>query len=126
MIPTLTLPSLLVGFSTTNFTRASEPTLSCNQYHSFSIMYAAELETLDQLLGSDMPLTAVAKLYSSPEAFRMGIGGLLSCGDVLLLDTNGNAVPSWRWREVFEASSDAEQLGQFQLRVTPQGAKRVS
>jgi hypothetical protein len=28
------LPSLLVGFSTTNFTRASEPTLSWNQLHS--------------------------------------------------------------------------------------------
>jgi hypothetical protein len=31
MIPTPTLPSLLVGFSTTNSTRASEPTLSWNQ-----------------------------------------------------------------------------------------------
>ena len=31
MIPTPTLPSLLVGFSTTNFTRAAEPTLSWNQ-----------------------------------------------------------------------------------------------
>ena len=28
------LPSLLVGFSTTNFTRAWEPTLSWNQLHS--------------------------------------------------------------------------------------------
>jgi hypothetical protein len=27
------LPSLLVGFSTTNFTRAGEPTLSWNQFH---------------------------------------------------------------------------------------------
>ena len=34
MIPTPTLPSLLVGFSTTNFTRAAEPTLSWNQLHS--------------------------------------------------------------------------------------------
>jgi hypothetical protein len=31
------LPSLLVGFSTTNFTRASEPTLSWNQFHSHSL-----------------------------------------------------------------------------------------
>jgi hypothetical protein len=88
-------------------------------------MYAPELETLDQLLGGDMPLTVVAKLYSSPEAFQTGIKGLLSCGDVLLLDTEGNAVPAWRWREVFDLSS-AENLGQFRLHVTPQGAKRVS
>lgn len=89
-------------------------------------MYAPELETLDQLLGGDMPLTVIAKLYSSPESFRTGIGGLLACGDVLLLEANGNAIPSWRWREVFETGSDAEQLGQFQLRVTPQGAKKIS
>jgi hypothetical protein len=30
------LPSLLVGFSTTNFTRAGEPTLSWNQLHSLT------------------------------------------------------------------------------------------
>src|SRR5271170_7840779 len=30
------LPSLLVGFSTTNFTRASEPTLSWNHLHSLT------------------------------------------------------------------------------------------
>src|SRR5580693_921122 len=30
------LPSLLVGFSTTNFTRAGEPTLSWNQLRSLS------------------------------------------------------------------------------------------
>jgi len=87
-------------------------------------MYAPELETLDQLLGGDMPLTVIAKLYSSPEAFRTGVRELLSCGDVLLLDSEGNGVPTWRWREVFDLSS-AEHLGKFQLRVTPQGAKRV-
>ena len=87
-------------------------------------MYAPELETLDQLLGGDMPVAVIAKLYSAPEAFQAGIKALLSCGDVLLLDTEGNAVPAWRWREVFDLSS-AEQLGQFQLRLTPQGAKRI-
>jgi len=33
------LPSLLVGFSTTNFTRAWEPTLSWNQLHSLTRAY---------------------------------------------------------------------------------------
>jgi hypothetical protein len=88
-------------------------------------MYAPELETLDQLLGGDMPLTVIAKLYSSAEAFRKGVTGLLSCGDVLLLDADGISVPTWRWREVFASGSDAEQLGHFQLRLTPQGAKKV-
>ena len=34
------LPSLLVGFSTTNFTRAGEPTLSWNQLHSSALRKA--------------------------------------------------------------------------------------
>jgi len=88
-------------------------------------MYAPELETLDQLLGSDMPLTVIAKLYASAEAFCKGVLGLLSCGDVLLLDADGNPVPTWRWREILAPSPEAEQLGHFQLRVTPQGAKKV-
>jgi hypothetical protein len=32
------LPSLLVGFSTTNFTRAGEPTLSWNQLRSLALV----------------------------------------------------------------------------------------
>jgi hypothetical protein len=44
-------------------------------------MYPPELETLDQLLGGDMPLTVIATLYSTPDAFRKGVQGLLSCGD---------------------------------------------
>jgi hypothetical protein len=35
------LPSLLVGFSTTHFTRAGEPTLSWNQLHSLTWVLSA-------------------------------------------------------------------------------------
>jgi hypothetical protein len=44
MIPTPTLPSLLVGFSTTNFTRQREPTLLWNQLHSLSLKTLTWLE----------------------------------------------------------------------------------
>jgi len=81
-------------------------------------MYAPELETLDQLIGSDMPLTVIATLYSTAEAFHQGVQGLLSCGDVLLMDADGNAVPEWRWREIFAPGVPTQQLGQFRLRVT--------
>jgi dihydroxyacid dehydratase/phosphogluconate dehydratase len=88
-------------------------------------MWPPELETLDQLQGDDLPLTVIATLYSSPEAFRKGVLGLLVCGDVLLLDAEDNAVPKWRWREIFAPSSEIEQLGHFRLRLTSQGAKRI-
>jgi len=39
-------------------------------------MHSPELETLDQLIGGDMPLTVIAKLYSTPDAFFKGVRGL--------------------------------------------------
>jgi hypothetical protein len=77
------------------------------------------------LLGGDLSLTIIAKLFSTPEAFHKGVHGLLSCGDVVLLDADGNALPEWRWKQVFALSSEAAPLGHFRLRVTPQGAKRI-
>jgi len=88
-------------------------------------MYTPELETLDQLLGGDMPLTVIATLYSTADAFHKGVQGLLSCGDVLLLDAAGNSVPQWRWREIFAPGSETEQLRHLRLRLTPEGARRI-
>src|SRR5580704_19378460 len=45
------LPSLLVGFSTTNFTRASEPTLSWNQLHSLTTAWSLSAPALHALTG---------------------------------------------------------------------------
>lgn len=49
------LPSLLVGFSTTNFTREREQTLSWSQLHSSSILVglAASDNNHDLMLGAD-------------------------------------------------------------------------
>ena len=88
-------------------------------------MWPPELETLDQLQARDLPLTVIATLYATPEAFRKGVTGLLFCGDVLLLDGEDNAVPKWQWRDIFAPSYESEQLGHFRLRLTSQGAKRI-
>jgi len=48
-------------------------------------MHSAELETLDQMLGGDLRLEAISKLFPSSGAFEQGVLGLLSCGDVVLL-----------------------------------------
>lgn len=84
-----------------------------------------ELETLDQLLGGDLPLVVIATLYPTPEAFDKGIQGLLSSGDVLLFDSDGNQIPAWQWREVFSPSLQTGQVIRFRLRITPKGAKRI-
>lgn len=84
-----------------------------------------ELETLDQLLGGDMSLEIIRGLYPDDPAFMKGIEGLLSCGDILLLDHDGTAVPQWRWRRMFADGTIMDQLGQFTASLTDQGAKRI-
>lgn len=88
-------------------------------------MYAPELETLDQLLGGDLPLTIVVQLFPTKEHFTRGVLGLLSCGDVLLLDASGTEIPQWRWRELFEKDKVFEELQAWRLSLTSQGARKV-
>ena len=51
-----------------------------------------ELETLDQLLGSDLSLGIVLRLYSDATAFKRGVHALLASGDVCLLTTDEGEV----------------------------------
>jgi hypothetical protein len=85
-------------------------------------MHSAELETLDQLLGGDLRLGMIAALFPSREEFSRGVMGLLSSGDVIL---EKNEVPRWRWRELFCSDSVLPELEYLQLRITPQGARRI-
>ena len=95
-------------------------------YHSLTTKaMSPELETLDQLLGGDMPLAVIAQLYPSSEAFRQGILGLLASGDVLLIGSADMPVPNWRWREIFSDGVLIENHRDLKLRLSASGAKRV-
>lgn len=84
-----------------------------------------ELETLDQLLSGNLSLALIRNLYPDAEAFERGVLGLLRSGDVVLRTAQETEVPSWRWRELFVDGRVAEELNDFQLEITEQGAKRV-
>lgn len=84
-----------------------------------------ERETLDQLLGGDMPLKIIRRLYPDDTAFADGIQGLLRNGDVRLL-SEGAEVPQYRWRDLFEVGGDARELARLELSLTEQGARLVT
>jgi len=69
-----------------------------------------ELETLDELQGGDLPIAVVSRFYSDADAFRKGIGGLLSCGDVSLLTADESVVPEWRWKKLLAENAFTEDL----------------
>ena len=89
-------------------------------------MHSAELETLDQLLSSDMPLSVIAGIYPSPDACRNGLLGLLRDGDVTLLTADHSEIPQWQWRELFSQQNWLEALRDYRLRITAQGAKKLA
>ena len=83
-----------------------------------------ELETLDQLLGGDLPIGTLRKLYPDSGSFNHGIVGLLNNEDVRLLASDGSEVPSWRWRELFHGEASADQG--FVLSLTDKGGARIA
>ncbi len=84
-----------------------------------------ELETLDQLQSSDLRLSVVAKLFPSVTAFRIGVVGLLSSGDVTLQTDMGHEVAPWQWERLFHEDGACDEMSQWRLGITSQGAERI-
>jgi len=85
-----------------------------------------EMETLDQLLGGELRLTVILPLYPDQTSFLQGLFGLLSSGDVSLQTTDKMDVPEHRWNQLFRDGTLLNELERFQLKITPQGARRIS
>jgi hypothetical protein len=79
-----------------------------------------ELEILDQLLGGDMPIALLRRLFDDKERFARAIAAMLAVGDLLMLSPDGTEVPRWQRREVLNGSGEA------QLSITKAGANRVA
>jgi hypothetical protein len=84
-----------------------------------------ELETLDQLLGGNLPLETILPLFPSQEAFESGVLGLLTCGDVVLTTLEGAEVPHWRWHELFCDRIAFQQREHLRLKITPEGTCKI-
>jgi hypothetical protein len=86
---------------------------------------SSELETLDQLLGGDLPLKVVMQLYPDADAFRRGVLGLIADGDVCLLGADYTEVPHWRCRKLFAGDTEMQEMERMKLRITAQGVLRI-
>jgi hypothetical protein len=83
-----------------------------------------ELETLDQLLGGDLRLEVVARLFPSHEAFQRGIIGLLSSGDVVLV-AQAEEIPSWRWKQLFSHELVPSETESISVKITAEGVRKI-
>jgi len=79
-----------------------------------------ELETLDQLLGGNMPLSVIRRLYIDQSAFEVAIVSLLNGGDVRLFSAS-QEIPRRHWKDALRSRTDP-----CTLSITQQGVERIS
>ena len=84
-----------------------------------------ELETLDQLLGGDLPLAVICGLFGDDARFAQGILAMLDAGDVRLLAADGVQVPRWQWPEVLGATPGETARAEARLAITQAGVRRI-
>jgi len=80
-----------------------------------------ELETLDQLMADDLPVSVIRSLYPNEDRFLRAIEAMLDAGEIRLLDANNAEVPKWRRREVLTQQADTARLS-----LTELGARRIA
>ena len=79
-----------------------------------------ELETLDQLLCSDLPVFVIRKLYDDDTQFRSAILAMLSAGEIRLLTNDRVELPKWEWSTALDSRTDS-----LRLQITETGAHRI-
>jgi hypothetical protein len=84
------------------------------------INMSPELETLDQLLGGDLPIGIIRSLYPSGESFVVAIIQMLRAGEVRLI-TAGGEVPQRQWN-----STLLNDGAHAWLSITPKGTQRIA
>lgn len=79
-----------------------------------------ELETLDQLLGGDLPASVIRKLFPDNERFMTAMRAMLTAGELRLMATDGTEIPRWKWSDALASRVDFVRLA-----ITDVGARRI-
>jgi hypothetical protein len=85
-----------------------------------------ELEVLDQLLGGDMPLDVLARLFPDTGRFAHAFSKMIQAGEVRLADATGKPIPLWRFQELDRSGDLVAAAVTIRVSVTEVGAKRVA
>ena len=85
-----------------------------------------ELETLDQLLGGDLPLTLIRGLFNDKERFVHAVVAMLDADELQLLKPDEMEVPRWLWRAVLNEASGLPAENDYRLSITEVGARRIA
>ncbi len=81
---------------------------------------SSELETLDQLLGGDLPAFVIQGLFPDTDHFMAAMHAMLTAGEIRLLNTDHAAIPQWDWSRAL-----ALQFDSLRFEITDTGADRI-
>jgi hypothetical protein len=87
--------------------------------------WSPELEALDQLLGGDLAVCVIRRLFADDSRFERAIEAMLCDGEIQLLTADGDAVPKWQWRDLLNTVALSDTSGP-KLSITAKGALRIS
>ncbi|OAI53634.1 hypothetical protein AYO47_04370 [Planctomyces sp. SCGC AG-212-M04] len=86
-----------------------------------------ELETLDQLLGGDLPLSTIRLIFGDDRRFVRSISAMLNDGQVTLRTTVGKSIERWQWCRLLQnLTAAAAAAASHWLSLTEVGARRLS
>ena len=81
---------------------------------------SSELETLDQLMGGDLPATVIRDLFPDDGSFIRAIEAMLEAGEIRLFGPDIGDVPKWQRRGILTNSP-----GSARLAITDIGGRRI-
>jgi hypothetical protein len=85
-----------------------------------------ELETFDQLLSGDLPISVIRRLFDNSTHFTLAIEAMLGDAEIRLLTSDGSEVPKWQWRDVLVAvTADSGECSHV-VSITDKGAQRIA
>ena len=85
-----------------------------------------ELEVLEQIVDSDLPLNVIAGLFIDRDHCRRAIRAMLNEGEVLVLDPEGRPLPFWRYREMEGDPAFWARGTPYRMSITDAGAARLA
>lgn len=81
-----------------------------------------ELELLDQLLGDDLSLPVVRRIFPDDNFFARAMNAMLETGEVRLIGNDGVELPRWQWQQILRAREHAAEI---RVQITTAGASRI-
>ena len=80
-----------------------------------------EIEVLGQVADGSLPLSVVADLFADLDHCKRALGAMIEDGQVRLRDPDGNAIPSWRYREIKSVKYHWSEGSELRLEIRQRG-----